>query len=82
MLMVESRSSLAVIKLSMVSRFYRAEINANLKAWYKMYLHWRGPISVPSYHPVIVGNRGGLVSLRPTMPRSVPNFQMKTPPAS
>lgn len=81
MAMVNSRDHLSVIKMSMVSRSYRLEVNANLKVWYRMYLHWRGPIRVPSHTPLL-GNRGGVVSLRPTMPRSLPNFQLKTPSTS
>jgi hypothetical protein len=79
--MVDERASLSVVKLSMVSRVFRSEINANIKIWYKMYLHWRGPI-VQRPRPTIQGLRGGVVSLRPTIPYTVPNFKDKRPSLS
>jgi hypothetical protein len=76
--MVASRSACSVIKLSMVNRQFRQEISDNLRIWHQLYLHWRGPVVRPpkTFHTP----RGGLVSIRPTLPTTVPNFRIKTPP--
>jgi hypothetical protein len=78
--MVEDHALLSVVKLSMVSKRMNQEISNNLVIWYKMYLHWRGPITNQTRS--ISATRGGVVSLRPTIPRSLPNFRDKTPPYS
>lgn len=76
--MVDSRSLLSVIKLSMVNRQFRQEISDNLRIWHRMYLHWRGPVDRPVR--TFKTHRGGLVSIRPTLPSTVPNFRIKMPP--
>jgi hypothetical protein len=78
LIFVENRTALPMIKLSMVNRYFHSEITANIKAWYQFYLHWRGPI-VPRPPPTKAKFGYGVVSLRPTYPRSVPNFKDKTP---
>jgi hypothetical protein len=75
--MVDSRSPLSVIKLSMVNRQFRREIAENLAVWHRLYLHWRGVIRPVSR---LTQTPRGLVLLRPTFPVSVPNFQVKVPP--
>jgi len=75
--MVGSHTALSVIKLSMVNRHLRSTINANLDMWYRLYLQWRGPVgnSMREY-----STPRGIIRLRPTVPISVPNFRIKTPP--
>lgn len=68
---------LSVIKLSMVSRAFRRGVNENLAIWYRLYLQWRGPVRD---RPTHVRTPRGVVCLRPTVPISVPNFRIKTPP--
>lgn len=78
--MVDDHALLSVVKLSMVSKRINQEISNNLSIWYKMYLYWRGPTT--NQTRTFSATRGGVVSLRPTLPRSVPNFRDKTPPYS
>jgi hypothetical protein len=76
MIMVERHEALSVIKLSMVNRRFREDIADDLPVWYKLYLHWRGPVDRQRH---FYTNRG-VVQTRPTFPLSVPNFRTKTPP--
>ena len=78
--MVDSRAGLSIIKLSMVNKAFRQGVNANLKIWYKLYLHWRGPIQREVPRPI--NTPRGVVRLRPTLPTTVPNFRGKTPPTT
>jgi hypothetical protein len=75
--MATSRSVLSIIKLSMVCRSLRQGVNENLSVWYQIYLQWRGPIHPPDR---IITTPRGIVRLRPTVPTTVPNFRMKSPP--
>ena len=68
---------LSVIKLSMVSRAFRKGVNDSLPIWYRLYLRWRGPIRDKTRD---IQTPRGIVRLRPTVPLSVPNFRIKTPP--
>lgn len=68
---------LSVIKLSMVNRACRQAVNENLAMWYRLYRQWRGPIR---QDVMDVRTPRGIVRLRPTVPLSVPNFRVKTPP--
>lgn len=68
---------LSVIKLSMVNRDLRHGVSENLAIWYRLYLQWRGPIRDRT---VPIATPRGVVRLRPTVPLSVPNFRIKTPP--
>lgn len=70
-------AGLSVIKLSMVSRVFREGVNQNLPVWYQLYIQWRGPVRSETTN---IRTSRGLVSLRPTIPVSVPNFRIKTPP--
>jgi hypothetical protein len=79
--MVESRSGLSVIKLSMVNRYFRQAVSQNLKIWYQLYLHWRGPVH-PAPAVRTVQTPRGLLRLRPTLPTTVPNFRNKAPPTT
>jgi hypothetical protein len=79
--MVESRSGLSVIKLGMVNRYFREAVGQNLKIWYQLYLHWRGPIN-PDQRVRTVQTPRGVVRLRPTLPTTVPNFRNKAPPTT
>jgi hypothetical protein len=74
--MVDSRSALAVIKLSMTSHQNRRDIEANLNVWYRLYLYWRGPVRQSRTYRT----RNGVVTLRPTFPVTLPNFRTKPPP--
>lgn len=78
--MVDTRAGLSIIKLSMVNKAFRQGVNANLKIWYKLYLHWRGPIQRDVPRPISTPR--GVVRLRPTLPTTVPNFRGKTPPTT
>jgi hypothetical protein len=79
--MVESRSGLSVIKLGMVNRYFRQAVGQNLRVWYQLYLHWRGPID-PAPAVRTVRTPRGLLRLRPTLPSTVPNFRNKAPPTT
>ena len=68
---------LSVIKLSMVNRACRQAVSENLGIWYRLYRQWRGPIRKETMD---VRTPRGVVRLRPTVPLSVPNFRVKTPP--
>lgn len=75
--MVDQRMGLGIMKLSMTCRQIRREVQGNLDIWYRLYRHWRGPVRpAPTQHPTM----GRVVSLRPTYPLSLPNYQMKPPP--
>jgi hypothetical protein len=76
--MVDSHSPCSVIKMSMVNRQFRKDISENLRIWHRLYLFWRGPVDRPVR--TFATHRGGLVSIRPTLPSTVPNFRNKTPP--
>jgi hypothetical protein len=75
--MAISHSPLSVIKLSMVNRSFRQGVNENMHVWYQLYLHWRGSVQ-PSERTLKTAR--GTVYLRPTVPTSLPNFQIKEPP--
>lgn len=77
-IMVANHDGLSVIKLGMVNRSFRDGVNANLAIWYRLYLHWRGPVRSTGAQEVRTPR--GVVWLRPTLPISVPNFRVKTPP--
>jgi hypothetical protein len=77
-IMVTNHDGLSVIKLGMVNRAFREGVNANLKIWYRLYLHWRGPVRSTGAKEIRTPR--GVVYLRPTLPVSVPNFRVKTPP--
>lgn len=77
-IMVANHDGLSVIKLGMVNRAFRQGVNANLTAWYRLYLHWRGPVRSTGAKEIRTPR--GVVWLRPTLPVSVPNFRVKTPP--
>jgi dynein heavy chain len=53
-------------------------VKANLNIWYRLYLHWRGPVRSTGTKEIRTPR--GVVYLRPTIPVSVPNFRIKTPP--
>ena len=76
--MAANHDGLSVIKLSMVNRFFRDGVRANLDVWYRLYLHWRGPVRSTGAKEIRTPR--GVVYLRPTTPVSVPNFRVKTPP--
>jgi hypothetical protein len=86
--LVSDRKPLSVMLLSMVNREFRRAVDSNLKAWHQLYLLWRGHMLKPMPKSMgmegvartIVGKKGGLVRLVPTIPRSVPNFRDKHPP--
>jgi len=86
--LVSDRRPLSVMLLSMVNREFRRAVDSNLKAWHQLYLLWRGHMLKPMPKSMgmegetrtIVGKKGGLVRLVPTIPRSVPNFRDKHPP--
>lgn len=85
--LVSDRKPLSVMLLSMVNHEFRRAVDSNLKAWHQLYLLWRGHMRAMSVAPgteklmsTIVGKKGGLVRLVPTIPRSVPNFRDKHPP--
>jgi hypothetical protein len=78
--MVDGRAALSIIKLSMVNRAFRQGVNANLKIWHQLYLHWRGPIQRDVTRQI--NTPRGIVRLRPTLPTTVPNFRHKTPPTT
>ena len=75
-IMVQRHEGLSVIKLSMVNKWFHQEISQNVEVWRELYLQWRGPLSAiprPPVHGLHVGR------LRPTIPRSLPNFREKPP---
>ncbi len=76
LIMVQRHEGLSVIKLSMVNKWFHQEIKQNVEVWRQLYLQWRGPLSAierPPTHGLHVGR------LRPTIPRSLPNFRDKPP---
>jgi len=73
--MVIARNGLGVVLLSMTSRQYRQEVTTNLEAWYRLYLHWRGPVRQQRTYRT----RNGVVTLQPTYPHTLPNFRTKPP---
>lgn len=77
-IMVANHDGLSVIKLGMVNRSFREGVNANLTAWYRLYLQWRGPVRSTGAKEIKTPR--GVVWLRPTLPVTVPNFRIKTPP--
>lgn len=77
-IMASNHDGLSVIKLSMVNRHFRDAVRANLNIWYRLYLHWRGPVWSTGTREIRTPR--GVVRLRPTIPVSVPNFRIKTPP--
>jgi hypothetical protein len=77
-IMASNHDGLSVIKLSMVNRSFRDGVRANLNIWYRLYLHWRGPVRSTGTKEIRTPR--GVVYLRPTIPVSVPNFRIKTPP--
>jgi hypothetical protein len=77
--MVTSRAPLSVVKLSMVNREFRQGVAANVDVWYKLYLFWRG---IPRNASAQVRTSRGLLTLRPTYPMSLPNFQIRPPPVT
>lgn len=75
-IMVQRHEGLSVIKLSMVNKWFHKEISENVEVWRGLYRQWRGPIdSVP--RPLVNGVQ--IARLRPTLPRSLPNFRDKSP---
>lgn len=80
-IMVQNRDGLSVIKLSMVNRWFRAEISGNVGIWHQLYLHWRGPVR-PKDTESLTRPAHQNRRLLPTFPRELPNFRHKTPPIS
>ena len=74
--LMESRAVLAIMTLSMVNKGFRAGISANMPLWHKLYLLWRGPLK-PA-HPELKARN--TIYLAPTLPRTLPNFRMKSLP--
>ena len=72
------RGGLGLILLSMTCREMRKLTQDSLQTWYKLYLHWRGPVRPPRTYRTQRGN--GVVSLLPTYPTTLPNFRLKPPP--
>lgn len=76
--MLETQAGgLSAIKLSMVNRAFRQGVSDNLAIWYRLYLQWRGPIR---NRTTDIRTPRGVVRLQPTVPLSVPNFRIKSPP--
>ena len=71
--LVTRRAPLAVILLGMVNKEYHLAIRGNVKAWYRLYQQWRGPLAAPRPGPIRTAH--GLVTLRHTLPRHLPNFR-------
>jgi hypothetical protein len=79
--LVERRAGGSVVILSMVNRAFHEHISKDAQLWYKLYLHWRGPVQRPSpelQRPYGVANAARMVPLLPSTPRTVPNFRTKT----
>jgi hypothetical protein len=80
--LAERRAGGSVVVLGMVNRAFRAHIANNAQLWYKLYLHWRGPVMArptPSVQrPYLQFRQPGVVQLVPTTPRTVPNFRTRT----
>lgn len=74
-IMVKRQDALSVIKLSMVNKWFHQEISQNVAVWRELYLHWRGPLMRKG----IDMNGQTIARLRPTIPRSLPNFREKPP---
>ena len=75
--LVKGRAHLSVILLSMVNKQFRTALNGDLQLWYRLYLTWRGPIHATQPGPIRTPR--GLVTLHPTIPRSLPNFRDLSP---
>lgn len=75
--LVRTRSPLSVILLSMVNKQFHQALNGDIRLWYRLYLTWRGPIHATQPGPIRTGR--GLVTLHPTVPRSLPNFRDLSP---
>jgi hypothetical protein len=87
MILAEDRSnrfwsSMALMRMCMVNRSWRETVQNNLKAWYLLYRHWRGPVTDKANELTLQRGRGLVVRLNPTIPRSLPNFKDKLPSAS
>jgi len=83
--LAERRAGGSVVVLGMVNRAFRAHIANNAQLWYKLYLHWRGPVvqrrETAVQRPYGLGipiARPGVVQLVPSTPRTVPNFRTRT----
>lgn len=75
-IMVQRHEGLSVIKLSMVNKWFHQEISQNVEVWRELYTHWRGPLTKPTRLDI---NGNPLARLRPSIPRSLPNFRDKPP---
>jgi hypothetical protein len=72
-LLVDGRAALSVIMLGMVNKEFSQEIQNNMAIWYKMYRQWRGPTKDQPSSVMRTGR--GMVTLLPTIPRTLPNFR-------
>ena len=75
--LIKGRCQLSVILLSMVNHQLHRALQEDTKTWYRLYLTWRGPV-----HPTMPGpikTARGMVTLHPTIPRTLPNFRDLSP---
>lgn len=78
--LVKGRAPLSVILLSMVNRQFHQYLGNDIRTWYRLYLSWRGPAQPTQPGPIRTAR--GLVTLHPTIPRSLPNFRNLNPSLS
>lgn len=87
MRLANERQGMSVILMSMVNRDMKERVLQNLKVWHMLYLHWRGHLSSGGAalsgqaQPtrMIRSPQGQILRLNPTVPRTLPNFQNKSP---
>lgn len=76
------QSSAGLMRMAMVNRTWRDAVQNNLKAWYLLYRHWRGPVTDQASEIAMQRGKGMVVRLNPSIPRSLPNFKDKSPSVS
>jgi hypothetical protein len=85
--LVDLRAGDSVILMSMVNSALRQQVGASHQLWYRLYLHWRGPLArsdpagIRRVYGVPMGiltGRPTMVPLLPTTPRTLPNFKIRT----
>ena len=75
--LVNKKAAMSVILLGMVNKECHLSIRANTKAWFQLYLQWRGPLSAPRTGPIRTAH--GHVTWRHALPRHLPNFRDTSP---
>lgn len=75
--LVKGRAVMSVILMSMVNKQFHQCLSGDIRLWYRLYLTWRGPIQPTQPGPIRTGR--GMVTLHPTIPRSLPNFRDLSP---